>query len=139
MTLYVCVVTTLCIVLWLQAFSYFNAAEQGQYCSHAIVCRASLSLSLSLSLTHTHARTHARTHTHTHAHAHTHTHTHAHTAKPGFFKPNWLWLGKTLIQLKRSEGKEWLQKLMDAEAENIDEKEVCYYGLDIPGAHKSPK
>ena len=47
------------------------------------------------------------------------------SAKPGWFKVNWLWLGKTLIQLKRkSEAKQWLQKLADAETSDIDENKV---------------
>ena len=62
----------------------------------------------------------------THTHTHTpHTHTHTPPAEPGFFKANWLWMGKTLVKMnKREEGKKWLQKLTEIEPDDIDVVEV---------------
>lgn len=47
------------------------------------------------------------------------------TAEPGFFMTNWLWLGKTLVKLrKKREAKVWLQKMAEAEVVSVDDKEV---------------
>lgn len=57
------------------------------------------------------------------------------TASPGFFKANWLWLGKTLLELKRrSEAKQWLQKLVDTKipAHDIDDHEVIINSYLLP-------
>jgi tetratricopeptide (TPR) repeat protein len=49
----------------------------------------------------------------------------AEEASPGFFKANWLWLGKCLVQMSRTaEAKQWLVKLMDTEPDTIDDKEA---------------
>lgn len=38
---------------------------------------------------------------------------------------NWLWLGKTLVKLrKKREAKVWLQKMAEAEVVSVDDKEV---------------
>ena len=47
------------------------------------------------------------------------------TAEPGFFMTNWLWMGKTLVKLrKKREAKVWLQKMAEAEVVSVDDKEV---------------
>lgn len=50
-----------------------------------------------------------------------------HAAEPGFFKTNWLWLGKTLLKLRKNDkAKQWLQKMVAAEVDGVDDKEVRY-------------
>ena len=60
-------------------------------------------------------------------------------AKPGFFKTNWLWLGKTYYQLsRRAEAREWLQKLLAANTNDPDDDEVSVLPPSLPPSLSTP-
>ena len=53
-------------------------------------------------------------------------HTHTHTpVQPGFYSPNWLFLGKCHMNLgNREKAREWLKKAAEYQSELADDIEV---------------
>ena len=51
-------------------------------------------------------------------------------AEPGFYVPNWLYLGKCHMQLgHKEEAREWLKKAADHQGDVPDDKEVAAYHI----------